>query len=149
MNTRDNFAKAIVEALAKRSSYICSNPSCRSLTLFPSSSDPTKFLFLGVAAHITAARKGGPRYDSALSAEERSSTDNGVFLCTSCATLIDKQGGIDLPVEVLRKWKHEHELWISANLNKSIESLSSLVQIAEEKQRRQNSLECTSSRAIR
>ena len=115
---RDKFQKPAVDALAKRAAYICSNPDCRALTIAPSSEDDFKFLYIGNAAHITAVSAGGPRFDAKLSAEERSSTGNGIFLCSNCADMIDKNKGADYPVDLLVKWKKGHESWVSRNLNK-------------------------------
>jgi hypothetical protein len=42
-----------------------------------------------VASHITAASIGGPRFDPSLTPTQRSSSDNGIWLCESCAKLID------------------------------------------------------------
>jgi len=44
---------------------------------------------IGVAAHISAAAAGGPRYDTSLSSDERISIRNGIWLCQNCAKLID------------------------------------------------------------
>ena len=44
---------------------------------------------IGVAAHITAAASGGPRFDPQLSPDQRSAAANGIWLCQSCAKLID------------------------------------------------------------
>ncbi len=121
---RDNFHPKIVRTLAMRSSYICSNPGCRYLTLAPSPGDPENIIFLGVGAHITAASPGGPRYDPTLTAAQRSSIENGIFLCQACAAMIDKNGGRDFPVELLRRWKSAHEDWVRGNLNKSVNSLA-------------------------
>jgi hypothetical protein len=118
-NGRDDFDKSVVDALAKRAAYICSNPDCRTLTLAPSTEDDTKFIYIGKAAHITAASSGGPRFDASLSSEERKSIRNGIFLCSNCADMIDKNDGLDYPVDLLRKWKTEHEAWVIENLNKS------------------------------
>ncbi len=107
------------EVISKRASFICSNPSCRCLTLCPSEHDVEKFINTGRVAHITAASLGGPRYDSSLTKEQRSSAENGVFLCAVCADKIDKNKGLDYSVELLRKWKSDHENWIKENLNKS------------------------------
>lgn len=120
---RDDFLQKVVRILAMRASYICSNPGCRYLTLGPSSSDPEKMIFLGVGAHITAASPGGPRYDATLTPGQRSSIGNGIFLCQACAAMIDKNGGRDFGIELLRRWKSEHEDWVRANLNKSVHSL--------------------------
>jgi hypothetical protein len=116
---RHDFSPSTVEAISKRASYICSNPDCRCLTLCPSESDLVEFINTGRAAHITAASPGGARYDSSLTKEQRSSAENGIFLCAVCADKIDKNQGIDFPVGLLRRWKTEHEGWVAENLNKS------------------------------
>jgi tetratricopeptide (TPR) repeat protein len=59
---------------------------------------------IGVAAHITAASPGGPRYDANLTPEQRSHPDNGIWLCQSCAKLIDNDPE-RYTVAVLREWK--------------------------------------------
>jgi hypothetical protein len=115
---RDDFSKPVADALAKRAAFICSNPSCRALTIAPSEADDGKFLYIGVAAHIRAAAEGGPRYDRQMAQDERKSASNGVFLCNNCATMIDKNQGLDFPVGTLREWKEGHEGWVRANLNK-------------------------------
>lgn len=125
--SRDDFPPDIIEALAKRASYVCSNPDCRSLTLGPSDQDPEKFIYVGIAAHITAASARGPRYDPSLTPEARSSIGNGIFLCAFCATMIDKNKGLDFPTNLLKEWKARHEDWVRNNLNKSVHSLISTV----------------------
>jgi len=115
---RDDFTKTVVDALAKRAAFICSNPDCRTLTVAPSEVDGTKFLYIGRAAHICAAAEGGPRYNATMSPEERKSVANAIFLCSNCADMIDKNKGIDFPVERLGQWKNDHEKWVTANLNK-------------------------------
>lgn len=117
-NSRDDFPKPIADVLAKRAAFICSNPECRALTVAPSEHDENRFLYIGKAAHICAAAEGGPRYDPKMTSEERKSTSNGVFLCSNCADMIDKNDGAGFPVERLRHWKQEHEKWVAANLNK-------------------------------
>jgi hypothetical protein len=42
-----------------------------------------------VAAHLTAASRGGPRYDPALTTQQRKSVQNGIWLCGLCAKKID------------------------------------------------------------
>lgn len=66
----------------------CSNPNCRRETKGPHS-NPQKRVSIGEAAHITAAAEGGPRYNPDLTPEERSSIENGIWLCKSCARMID------------------------------------------------------------
>jgi hypothetical protein len=103
----DDFSDVVKRALAGRVGYLCSNPECRALTSGPQQ-DPAKAVNLGVAAHITAASPGGPRYDTSLLSEQRSGHENGIWLCQNCAKLIDN----DLArhtVEVLKKWRADAE----------------------------------------
>lgn len=118
VKARDDFSKPFVDALAKRVAFICSNPDCRALTVAPSDEDEAKFLYVGKAAHICAASEGGPRYDPTMTPDERKSASNGIFLCSNCADMIDKNDGVDFPVDRLREWKNSHEIWVANNLNK-------------------------------
>lgn len=122
-NLRDEFSPEITNALARRASFICSKPDCRALTLCPSDEDPTKSIYVGRAAHITAASPGGARYDASLTPKERSEITNGIFLCAVCADMIDKNNGLDFPAPMLRRWKSSHEAFVRTNLNKSVHSL--------------------------
>lgn len=118
----NEFSPKIKEKLAKRASFICSNPGCRNLTICPSDKNIEDYIYIGKAAHITAAAEGGPRYEKTLTIEQRKSIENGIFLCSNCADMIDKNKGMDFSVDLLKKWKKEHEEWVSQNLNKSIQS---------------------------
>ena len=105
---RDNFPKQIIETLAKRVGMRCSNPGCINPHTSGPHSDPSKSVNLGVAAHITAAAPGGPRYDPSLTPEQRSSSHNGIWLCIKCSTLIDKDDPA-YSVDLLRQWKTNAE----------------------------------------
>src|SRR5712691_4284186 len=74
---RDDFPTAVKGTLARRVGMHCSNPECRKLTSGPRE-DPSQAVNIGVAAHITAASPGGPRYDPSLTPEERRSASNGM-----------------------------------------------------------------------
>lgn len=106
---RDNFSAKTKNILAKRVGYLCSNPSCKKLTCGPNET-PDKVVNIGVAAHITAASKGGPRYNANLDSSNRSSLDNGIWLCQNCAKLIDSNSQ-KYTVSILREWKKEAELF--------------------------------------
>lgn len=62
----------------------------------------------GDAAHIIAASPNGPQYDPSMSPMERSSIENGIWLCVVCARKIDHDQGA-YPVELLREWKASAE----------------------------------------
>ena len=101
--TRDDFSQEVKRTLAIRVNYFCSNPECHAQTSGPQD-DPTKVVNIGVAAHITAASAGGPRYNAALSTRERCHPENGIWLCQNCAKLIDSD--ISRFCEtLLRAWK--------------------------------------------
>ena len=102
-SNRDNFNKEIRLALSRRVGDCCSKPGCRNHTSGPHS-DPGKVADTGVAAHITAAAPGGPRYDPELTSEERSSADNGIWLCQNHAKLIDSDSAT-YPEALLKEWK--------------------------------------------
>lgn len=116
--SRDDFAAKNRLVLAKRASFICSNPECRVLTIAPADWDAASVIFIGKAAHITAAAAGGPRFDAHMTADERSSLANGIFLCAACADIVDANGGADYPPKVLRRWKQDHEAWAREQLNR-------------------------------
>jgi hypothetical protein len=52
---------------------------------------------IGVAAHITAASVGGPRYDASLKPKQRAAIENGIWLCQNCGTMIDRDPICYLP----------------------------------------------------
>jgi len=87
-DTRDDFQQKVKDILAKRVGFLCSNPSCKCPTTGPHT-NPRKAINVGVAAHIAAAAHGGPRYDASMSQVDRSSIQNGIWLCQNCAKLID------------------------------------------------------------
>src|ERR1700761_5553953 len=104
---RDDFSEQIKTKLHKRVGGHCSNPECSVSTIGPHS-NPEGTINLGVAAHITAASPRGPRYDASLSIQARKSVNNGIWLCQSCAKLVDSDHAA-FPIQVLRDWKTRAE----------------------------------------
>jgi hypothetical protein len=100
---RDDFPEDVKRALTARVANQCSNPDCRATTSGPQT-DPSKAINVGVAAHLTAASPGGPRYDPALSPVERQGGLNGIWLCQNCAKLVDNDPA-RFTIELLRAWK--------------------------------------------
>jgi len=99
---RHDFKKPIVKLLCSRVAGRCSNPDCRVQTVGPSSNGKTNII--GVAAHITAASVGGPRYDESLTLEQRIAIENGIWLCANCAGRIDRDVEF-YTVSLLNEWK--------------------------------------------
>jgi len=126
----DDFSPQVKRALADRVGHHCSRPECRALTSGPQG-DPAKSVNVGVAAHITAASPGGPRYDPLLSTEERSGPENGIWLCQTCAKLIDNDPA-RFTVEVLKKWKDDAEEEAKARVGRTaVPTNSSSVSLAK------------------
>jgi hypothetical protein len=121
----DDFSDGVKRALASRVGNLCSNPDCRALTSGPQD-DPAKAINIGVAAHITAASQGGPRYDSDLLPEERSGPSNGIWLCQNCAKLVDNDS-VRFTVGLLGKWKDNAESHARDRIGKTIPAVGSYV----------------------
>ncbi len=102
--------------LAERAGYFCSH--CLMGTSGPHRM-AGKSLKLGKACHITAAAPGGPRFDPNMTPEERSSVNNGIWLCLKCADMIDKNSEA-YSSALLRNWKRDHELRMKIGLESSI-----------------------------
>src|SRR5438046_27575 len=100
---RDDFTEETKRILAHRVGNRCSNPGCRKQTSGPQI-DPTAYVNVGVAAHITAASTGGKRYDPSLSPALRRHPSNGIWLCQTCGKLVDNDE-TNFTVEFLRRWK--------------------------------------------
>lgn len=109
--SRDDFLPSTKDLLAKRSGYICAYPSCKRMTVAGSDDRKSGLTMTGVAAHITAASRKGPRYDLDMSPEERASESNGIWTCQIHGKFIDDNPSKCSVVE-LRRWKVQHEKWV-------------------------------------
>lgn len=111
---RDDFTKKTIDILGKRVAFHCSNPNCRKITIGPNE-EKEKATIIGIAAHITAASPEGPRFNPDLNEVERRHIDNGIWLCSNCATLIDKDPA-KYPVTLLMEWRKQEEFTIYKQL---------------------------------
>lgn len=126
---RDDFPQSVRKALAHRVGLLCSNPECRAHTTGPQT-DPMQVIDVGVAAHITAASGGGPRFDPSLSDKERAGVANGIWLCQNCAKLIDSDVA-RFSTSVLRGWKLSAEWEAKRRIGKT-NSVSARVNVRAE-----------------
>ncbi|XQA73521.1 hypothetical protein ACM9XA_19045 [Xanthomonas sacchari] len=129
-----DFSKETIETLAFRSGLICNNPGCQTITTGPSDGNGPLKLKIGEAAHISAKKQGQARYDSQISDEDRAKTENGIWLCASCHTLVDKNNGADFPVSTLLEWKESHEGLIRSLLHSHRSPVPLLRRFTEEGQ---------------
>jgi hypothetical protein len=112
MSQGPDFTPKTKDILAKRAGQICSNPDDKRFTSGPHTDDD-KAVNLGEAAHVKAARKGQARYDPNMTDEERRDVSNGIWLCRECARKIDLDEK-KYTVELLYRWKKEHEHFIAS-----------------------------------
>lgn len=119
---RDEFLEPVKRILAARAGHVCSNPSCRRATSGPQA-NPSGVINIGVAAHITAASPLGPRYDETATAEQRCASENGIWLCQTCAKLVDNDP-IRFTADVLRSWKGQAEMLAVHDLENRVPYLS-------------------------
>ena len=79
---RDDFSQRTKDLLANRVGWKCSNPNCRKATR-GAGIGKENIINIGVASHITAASKGGPRYDENITSQERASAEKVIRIFTA------------------------------------------------------------------
>lgn len=83
---RDDFSASTKRRIERLAGHACS--ICSVITT-GSNAEGSGLITIGTAAHICAAAEGGPRYDPAMTVEQRSSASNGIWLCRNHGDLID------------------------------------------------------------
>jgi hypothetical protein len=108
-SARDDFSAKVKRNLAARVNHCCSNPECNAQTSGPQI-DTNKSLNVGVAAHIEGAAEGegSKRYNPNMTPEQRSSINNGIWLCQTCGKKIDDDV-VRYTAFVLVAWKEAAE----------------------------------------
>lgn len=125
-NERDEFSSEVRKIAAERVAYKCCFKGCKNITIGPKLGSQDESLNVGVACHISAASKNGPRYDKNLTKEERMSLKNCIWMCTQHSIVIDKDEKY-YSTEKLKQWKYDKEKEVSdALLNKTFYSYNSL-----------------------
>lgn len=105
------FTEATKRKLRERVAYMCSRPDCRLLTVGPTGTGEG-VLRLGEASHIHSAAENGPRFLPQQSNEECRSFANGIWLCKSHASEVDKDE-VTFPAKLLRDWKSGAEAYVT------------------------------------
>ena len=112
---RDDFSPTVKTTLAGRAGWKCSFPNCGRSTAGPSAESADKWIKNGIAAHISAAAPGGPRYDINLTHEQRSDISNAIWMCPTHGTLIDKDQTAYTTADI-KEWKAAAELRAKGDL---------------------------------
>lgn len=102
--TRAEFTNATKRLIADRAGHQCSFPTCGRRTVGPGASAGSKS-GTGKACHIFAAAPGGPRGQRGLTEEELKRPENGIWLCSDHATVVDNEGGSPFSPETLLSYK--------------------------------------------
>lgn len=113
--TRDDFTTKTKTALALRAGYRCSFRGCGIATSGPADQGIEKTISIGEAAHVTAAAPGGPRYDPAMTPDQRAHISNGIWMCKNHARIIDVDA-FAYPVPALQAMRNEHEARIKLEM---------------------------------
>ncbi len=111
-NKARKYKPSTVRRLDTLSGNQCSNPNCtRKLIARDGETIISKI------CHIEAASPDGPRYNPHMTDDERRHYENLILLCDECHSIIDNKEKEDqYPVELLKKWKRNHENFIRQNL---------------------------------
>jgi hypothetical protein len=99
------FIESIRQHLATTVGGKCSAPHCRRVTGTPQG-NRFGIGHIGEGAHIRGSREGAPRFDMSQPDIERESESNGIWLCPTCHTQIDKYPAIYGPA-LLHHWKSD------------------------------------------
>jgi hypothetical protein len=119
MTGRDDFPTGVIEEIRKRAGGRCSVPYCRAATTGPSESRTSGVTNVGVAAHITDAAPGGPRFDPDMTSKQRQSRENGIWTCQTHGKAIDDDER-RYTTELLRAWRDRAEALAGEELGRPI-----------------------------
>jgi len=116
MSRDADFSGPIAAVIAGRAGFRCSFPGCDCSTIGPGKG-PSDVERKGTAAHIFGASPDGPRGTGGLTADQRSSPLNGIWMCADHGRLIDNDKGKNYPAPVLQAWKSLQESRIAKELS--------------------------------
>lgn len=115
LRMRDNFSDNTKNILASRVAFRCSFPACSRITIGPGRGGSQHVISVGEAAHIYSAAPNGPRNNPDLTQKERSSVDNGIWMCKTHARLIDVDE-TNYSAQTLFQWKLDAENYVRERL---------------------------------
>src|SRR5262249_10173208 len=99
-----SFDDRVRRVLWERAGHRCSK--CGRGTSKPDPENPEQSILLGEGSHICVDK--GPRFDPNMTAEERGSARNGIWLCERCHNEMDKAFAA-YPADMIRNWKETRE----------------------------------------
>ncbi|WP_295192504.1 hypothetical protein [uncultured Brevundimonas sp.] len=104
----------VIKSLAMRCGGVCSYLNCTQ-ALVMSKDEIDDGTVIGEMAHICGEKPNSNRFNPDLSVDERRALANLMFMCPNHHERIDKkENEQSYPVELLRKWKADHEARVDA-----------------------------------
>lgn len=95
---------SVVKKLFAYSGNLCAMPKCKKRLVHKTGT------MIGKIAHIKAAEKGGARFDSNMTNEQRRAIENLFIVCPECHDVIDdKENEKKYPTKKLARIKAKHE----------------------------------------
>lgn len=105
MSTAREYTPTTKRRLDTLSGNECASPDCTKPLVAKD-----RQTIISKICHIKAASAEGPRFDSAMSDDERRHYNNLILLCDECHSIIDnKVNELLYPVSLLEEWKKNHE----------------------------------------
>lgn len=98
------FSESTRKLLAGQAGNRCSAPWCDRTTVASSTSMKSELSNSGEAAHILGRASSSSRHDRDQPVKDREAPENGIWMCRTDATLIDRNDAL-YPPELLRQWK--------------------------------------------
>ena len=100
-----NYTRVTIRRLHTLSMNECARPDCDHALIGWDGAT-----IVGEICHIEAASPGWPRYNPDMNDDERRHFNNLILLCEECHTIVDNfENELVYTVELLRKWKSDHE----------------------------------------
>lgn len=110
---RRNYTPKTLKILFGSSGNQCAHPECTNNVIEPAT-EKSDAAVIAQICHIYAFSTNGPRGKAGLTNEELNSPENLILLCPNHHVVVDKQHET-YPVELLKKWKREHEAKVREN----------------------------------
>jgi hypothetical protein len=89
----------------------CSFPKCGRATKAAALDSPATLIVLGRACMIYGPVKDAPRYDPGISIDFYG-TDNGIWMCSRHADLVNGRAWVDYPATKLLQWRKLHQVYV-------------------------------------
>jgi hypothetical protein len=100
-----DFTRTTIRRLDTLSRNECAHPNCTKKLIAED-----RVSIISKICHISAASKGGPRYDENMTDDERRGFDNLILLCDEHHVIVDNKENVSQYTTILLKeWKNSHE----------------------------------------